>query len=323
MRKNPPMRNRGYNDTDDENSEVKMKYKIWLDKWLENCVKPFVKERTYCKYRMIVSRHISPALGEYELEELSAIVLQEFVSGLLGKLSPCTVNGIITPLKASLKQAVQMGVTKAQYADGILHPKQAERRIYCFSIDEQRRIEEYVKRGKTQWLGILVCLYTGLRIGELMALTSDDVDIHTMQISVNKSCYDSWEDGLYFKRLDTPKTPSSKRVIPIPRSLVPYLKRLKKECKSDYLICNKGGDISVRAYQRSFELMLNHLGIAHKGFHSLRHTFATRALECGMDVKTLSEILGHKSVNITLNRYAHSLDEHKVAMMNKLGKLLQ
>ena len=300
-----------------------MKYKIWLDKWLDNCVKPFVKVRTYCKYRMIVLRHISSALGEYELEELSAIVLQEFVSGLLGTLSPCTVNGIITPLKASLNQAVQMGVAKAQYADGILHPKQEERKVACFTVDEQHRIEEYVKSGKTQWLGILVCLYSGLRIGELMALTSDDVDLHAMQITVSKSCHDSWENGQYIKRIDSPKTASSKRIIPIPRSLLPYLKRLKKECRSEYLICNGSKDISVRAYQRSFELILKHLGIEHKGFHSLRHTFATRALECGMDVKTLSEILGHKSVNITLNRYAHSLDEHKVAMMNKLGKMLQ
>ena len=80
--------------------------------------------------------------------------------------------------------------------------------------------------------------------------------------------------------------------------------------------------ISIRAYQRSFELFLKRLNIPHKGFHSLRHTFATRALECGMDVKTLSEILGHKNANVTLNRYVHSLMEHKREMMNRLGKLL-
>lgn len=78
----------------------------------------------------------------------------------------------------------------------------------------------------------------------------------------------------------------------------------------------------MRSYQRSFEQLLKKLDIRHRGFHSLRHTFATRALECGMDVKTLSEILGHKNPIVTLNRYTHSLLEHKSAMMNRLGKLL-
>jgi integrase len=85
---------------------------------------------------------------------------------------------------------------------------------------------------------------------------------------------------------------------------------------------NNGKVVSVRSYQQSFECLLKNLHIDHKGFHSLRHTFATRAIECGMDIKTLSEILGHKNPTITLNRYAHSLMDHKREMMNKLGKLL-
>ena len=81
--------------------------------------------------------------------------------------------------------------------------------------------------------------------------------------------------------------------------------------------------MTVRGYQKTFALMLRRLGREHRGFHSLRHTFATRALECGMDVKTLADILGHKNPNITLNRYAHSMMEHKVAMMNRVGGFLQ
>lgn len=78
----------------------------------------------------------------------------------------------------------------------------------------------------------------------------------------------------------------------------------------------------MRSYQRTFEILLKKLGIAHKGFHALRHTFATRALEVGMDVKTLSEILGHQNPTITLQRYAHSMIEHKTEMMNKVGRFL-
>ena len=94
---------------------------------------------------------------------------------------------------------------------------------------------------------------------------------------------------------------------------------IAKRTSNCHFVSAKGNAVSVRSYQRSFELLLRHLNIAHKGFHSLRHTIATRALECGMDVKTLSEILGHKNPTVTLNHYVHSLMEHKQEdMMNRL-----
>ena len=110
-------------------------------------------------------------------------------------------------------------------------------------------------------------------------------------------------------------------MIPLPKQLLPLLKEHKKKSNSQYIVSSNGHGITVRSYQRSFELLQKRLGIERKGFHSLRHTFATRALECGMDVKTLSEILGHKNATVTLNRYAHSMMEHKKEMMNKLGKI--
>ena len=96
---------------------------------------------------------------------------------------------------------------------------------------------------------------------------------------------------------------------------------MKKKSKSNLVI---SGDkpLFVRSYQRSFELLLNKLGIPRHGFHTLRHTFATRAIECGVDVKTLSETLGHKNASITLNRYVHSFMDHKHSMMDKVGKFL-
>lgn len=111
-------------------------------------------------------------------------------------------------------------------------------------------------------------------------------------------------------------------MIPLPKQLLPKLKSIKKNGNSDFVVSAGDKAVSVRSYQRSFELLLKKLNIPHRGFHALRHTFATRALECGMDVRTLAEILGHKNPTVTLNRYAHSLLEHKTAMMNRLGKLL-
>lgn len=310
-----------------------MQYKEWLMEWLECYVKPSSKQKTYMRYSEIVSQHIIRSLGDYEMSELTPLILQRFTTELLqngnlktGKgLSANSVNGIITVIQNSLKVACAIGLITEYAADKIKRPKAREKQVTCFTPTEQKQIEQAVLNGnKPKMFGVVLCLYTGLRIGELLALEWTDIDFQKGVISVSKSCHDGKDNNGKFARItDTPKTVTSEREIPFPKQLIPYLRNLKKESNSVYVIAsNSDRLISVRAYQRSFELFLKRLHIPHKGFHSLRHTFATRALECGMDVKTLSEILGHKNANVTLNRYVHSLMEHKREMMNRLGKLL-
>ena len=302
-----------------------MQYKTWLFNWLFLYVKPTVKQQTYEKYKKQIEKYVVSTLGEMQLDELSPIVLQQFTIDLCEKgLSANTINGILSVLKSSLKRAVMLGVADKEFTSAIVRPKYRQKQIECFSLFEQRKIEKYVFKSKNKKLfGLVLCLYSGLRIGELLALTWDDVDLKKGVITVSKSCHDSWQNGKYFKIIDTPKTESSFRVIPIPKQLLPKLKDLKKATNKSYVVVGKSEFGSqIRSYQKTFELLLKRLGITHKGFHSLRHTFATRALECGMDVKTLSELLGHKNPTVTLTKYAHSMLEHKTDMMNKLGKLL-
>ncbi len=310
-----------------------MKYKDWLNEWLECYVKPSSKQKTYIRYSEIVSQHLVKALGDYEMSDLTPLILQRYATELLqsgnlktGKgLSANSVNGIITVIQNSLKEAYAIGQISEYTADKIKRPKAREKQVTCFTPTEQKQMEQAILNGKKpKMFGVILCLYTGLRIGELLALEWTDIDFQKGTLTVSKTCHDGKdENGVFARITDTPKTETSQRVIPFPKQLIPYLRNLKKDSDSDYVIASDTEKpISVRAYQRSFELFLKKLGISHKGFHSLRHTFATRALECGMDVKTLSEILGHKNANITLNRYVHSLMEHKREMMNRLGKLL-
>ena len=304
-----------------------MKYIEWLNIWLENYVKPSVKVRTYERYALIIEKHIAKDIGEHEINALSALILQNYITKLLQNgnhktgqgLSANSVNSIISLIQSSIKTAHLLGLTKEYAADKLKRPKLKEKPVECFTLAEQKQIEQAILNGKKDKLyGIILCLYSGLRIGELIALQWNDIDLTKGILTISKSCHDG-KDGLI---IDEPKTATSRRMIPLPKQLLPILKGIKKKSTSPFVVSASGKPVSVRSYQRSFELLLKKLKIPHKGFHSLRHTFATRALECGMDVKTLSEILGHKNPTVTLNRYAHSLMEHKADMMNRLGKLL-
>ena len=303
----------------------------WLPKWLDTYVKPTSKLRTYNRYYEIVYQHIIPQLGMCEIEDVTVYKLQSFVADLMqfgniknGQgLSANSVNSIITVIQNSLKTAHTLGLTSEYIGNKIKRPKNSERQIECFSLSEQKKIEEYISKNDNngKYFGIILSLYTGVRIGELMALEWNDIDLSNQMLKITKACYYCKDkEGRYCRTTDAPKTAASIRTIPIPKQLIPYIEETNKKSLSKLVVSKDGEEISTRSYQRRFSLLLKKLHIQHKGFHSLRHTFATRAIECGMDARTLSEILGHTSTTVTLNRYVHSLLEHKMTMADKIGE---
>ncbi len=302
-----------------------MKYQEWLNEWLRYYVKPSTKQRTYNKYNGIINNHIVPELGDKDISQLSALYLQKFCVDLIDNgMAANTVNGIISIIKCSLRRAEALEIIVKQYGEAITRPKVKEKDVESLSREEQHKVEQYIAESRVNnRIGIILCMYTGMRVGELLALKWSDIDFGKGLITVSKSCHDSWIDGKYVKVIDTPKTSSSIRIIPLPKQLIARLKEARKNFGGEYVVAGKTAyGAQVRSYQRTFENMLDKLNIPHKGIHCLRHTFATRALEVGMDIKTLAEILGHKSPTVTLKRYAHSMIEHKTEMMNRLGKIL-
>ena len=308
-----------------------MKYSEWLQEWMSNYVQTTAKQKTAIKYTGIISNQICPKFGNEDMENLTTINLQKFITELLtsgnsvsGKgLSSSAVNSVITVLHSSLSTAYDLGLIPNNPAIKLKRPKSTERKTECFSMEEQKKIEKAVTESKHGYMfGIVICLYTGLRIGELLALEWGDIDFSNGILTVAKTCFDGKnKNGVFGRIISYPKTESSHRAIPIPKQLTPMLRELKKQSDCKYVIAKKGKPMLVRTYQRNFTALLKRLHIPHKCFHALRHTFATRATECGIDVKTISEILGHKNSTITLNRYSHSLIWHKKEAMNKLGKL--
>ena len=268
-----------------------MKYNVWFEEWLTHYIKPSSKQRTFEQYSKAAQIHILPYLGNVELTDLTPFVLQKFITGLTengnkrtGKgLSPNFVKTILSIVQNSLKTAHLVGYLPEYSANKIKRPKPKEKQVECFSAWEQKKIEEAaLSAKKDKYRGIILCLYTGLRIGELLALTWNDIDFEKSILSVTKTCHDGNENGKHIRIIDTPKTENSRRQIPLSKTLVKMLKDIKKKSKCEFVIADGEKPVFIRSYQRMFELFLKKLGLQHKGFHSLRHTFATRALCLGM-----------------------------------------
>lgn len=302
-----------------------MKLKELLELWLERYMKHTIKIRTYNRYKSICDLHLIKDLGEYELEELKPNVLQDFLLQKIdGNYSTNTIKGIVSVLKQALRLAITLEFVDKEYCSNLKMPSSEEKEISVFTKKEQQVIESFcLNHKKKNYIGIVICLYTGIRLGELLALTWEDIDFNSNLLTINKTSYSAKLDGKTQIIVDKPKTKKSIRVIPLPNQLVKLLKIIKKESNSKYVITTRNsGMVGNRSYQRTFKFILKKVNVPYRNFHSLRHTFATNAIELGMDVKTLAEILGHTNAMITLNRYSHSLLNYKIEMMNKLGKNL-
>lgn len=309
-----------------------MKVKELFDIWLNKYCKLSLKIRSFNKYDNFINLHINPILGEYEITEITSDILQDFISLKLkegnlktkGPLSSNTVFGIASVLKQGFKFALMQDLIIKDPTLSLKLPQATEKEVQALTRDEQKTIEEYcLKHNKSNYLGIIICLYTGIRLGELLALTWEDINFEDKLLYIKKTSYTSKVNGKNQIIIDKPKTKKSNRIIPIPDKLLVLLQIQKRASSCDYIIATKQNKmVETRSYQRTFESILSKCGIKHYNFHCLRHTFATRALELGMDIKTLSEILGHTNVAITLNRYAHSLLDYKIQEMNKIGTLL-
>ena len=300
--------------------------------WLDRCERERVKPRTYSRYKGLIVQHILPELGDTPIDDLGRRQISEFLTAhqvdgnLRGgeALSATSTNLMLTVLNAAFTYACDMELLPANPCDRIRRVPGPPSQVEAFTREEQRRLEEAIAVSEDRRLfGIRLCLYTGLRIGELLGLEWQDVDMEKGILHIQKTVYrEKNAEGEWQLFVDRPKTAASERMVPLPGYLAEDLRIYRRGARSAFVIENKKAErMSIRSYQYLFERLTEKAGVRKLNFHALRHTFATRALECGMDIKTLSELMGHKNATITLNRYAHSMMDTKIAAMNKLEKL--
>lgn len=296
-----------------------MKVQDWTNEWLAVYVKNRVKGRTYQKYRQVLASHILPTLGDMEISDVNTHDIQQLIYvELMGNkgLAGNTINIVLAILKSIFASAEDAELIIKNPCDRVKRVNVEEKNVVAFTVREQHKIEYGVRHdGRLRMNGILISLYTGLRLGELLALTWDDVDFLRNTLTINKTKASRSEEGF-----TSPKTKSSMRTLPIPPNVLPLLKLMKKCSTSKWVIEYNGKPINERGYQALFERLQRRLGISPRGFHALRHTFATRAMECGTDCKTLSELMGHSNAMITVNRYAHSMMDTKRKAINKIAR---
>lgn len=289
------------------------------------------KAPTRQRYDFLIERHIIPVLGNYMLNELTPETLNTFINQKLcqgrldncGRLSPTYVRSMAIIINAALAFATEELALPSLKS---VHKPCVERKeVIVLTIAEQKQLETQLLAEPTATgLGILLSLNTGLRIGEVCALSWADIGKNDNILSVTGTVIRKKEEnGHGHMVIDVPKTPTSLRRIPIPSKLHSILSQMRALSSGGYVLSGDYMFVSPRTYEYRFHRVLAKCGIRPINYHALRHTFATRCIESGMDVKTLSELLGHSNTTTTLNTYVHSSMERKRIQMERLSTLLE
>ncbi len=321
----------------------------WLNIWLTSYAYIKVRPSTYASYQAYVERHVSPLIGGLQLQKLTTNQLQVFfnekrMNGRIdgkGGLSPKTIRNMYNMLHEALQQAVINKILSVNVSEGVVLPSREEKEIIVFKPDEQRAIIEAARKDR---LGFAIELdfFTGLRLGELCALKWSDIDLAAKEFRVRrtlqrvqKKSSDIKAKGKRTQIVEgAPKTKKGNRVIPLTDSMLQKLlvhrarqlfekQRLGKAYNDNgYVFANEfGGLIEPNYLRKVYRRILKDAKVPLHHFHTIRHTFATRAIENDMPVKVVSEILGHSSVQLTMDLYCHPSVSAKRNVLEKMENL--
>lgn len=300
--------------------------------WLER-KRPEVKLSTFAHYRQLIESHIIPHFGMQPVEGIDDLCISRYILTLLengrldaaGGLSAKTVSDILILLKSILRYARGLGLRVNVHFEQI-RVRRPIRKMRVLSAAEQSTLAALLESSADErCIGVMLSLYTGLRLGEVCALQWKHIDFQTQIIHVRKTMQRIRMDTAGGQKtcviITDPKSASSVRDIPLPKFLLPVLERVRSSDEAYVLSGCAERYVEPRSMEYFFARSIAECGLPSANYHALRHSFATRCVELGFDIKSLSEILGHSNVSITLDRYVHSSLAQKRRNMNMLQPL--
>lgn len=293
----------------------------WVEHWMHSELMDHVKVSSWQTYENLYLKHIRPQLGEMDITQITPeMVKAALAERLQSGFAVNTVKGMLCLLNAALRNAVEEGILRKNPCRKLTLPQDTAHEQRVLSRAEQDRL---VKAAHTEHLEVLLGLYAGMRLGEVCALKWTDVDWERRTITIRRTvqrlaCFGDASGKKTYLAVSSPKTTRSNRVFPIPDFILDKLRELRASSTSEYIFGMHGQTAEPRTMQRRFQRFMKELGILHSHFHTLRHSFATRLLEIGIDIKTVSVLLGHSSPRTTLDVYAHSLYEQQRSAIDRL-----
>ena len=291
-----------------------------------------LKESSIVKYEDLFRLYIIPCFGDKDLSDITNDEIITFAGDIRATggrdnqgLAPSTVSEVLTLMNALRLYAIKRDLS-VRFTLECVAVKQDQKEIRVFSRIEEKRLIEYLKEHMDLTaVGILVCLYSGIRIGELCALKHENINLKEKTMRIEKTMQRLRIKGDPDKKTEVkilvPKSAHSIRTIPLPDVLINILRENSASSDAFLLTGSSIRFVEPRTMQKRFKKILSKCGIDDANFHATRHTFATRCVELGFDIKSLSEILGHASVTITMNKYVHPTMEHKAEHMNRFSDL--
>ncbi len=305
-------------------SGSRRRFTFFCEEWLR-LERGKVKESTYVKYDTMLRKHVLPKLGGCFPPNINTRLIERFKQELLDEgLAAKTVRDILTILHTILKYAA------AQYPGifpvvEISYPKEQKKEVRVLELEEQRRFISYLQTDMDECkFGILLALLTGLRIGELCALKWENISLKNRTIHVGATMQRLRDLDCSGERktkivIGSPKSETSIRTIPLTEKVARLCGQFDPHCPDAFLVTGTEKFMEPRQVQKRLAKYTKECGLEGVHFHTIRHTFATRCVEAGFELKSLSEILGHANTSITLNRYVHSSMELKRENMEKLA----
>ncbi|MHC5229050.1 tyrosine-type recombinase/integrase [Enterococcus sp. LJL99] len=290
----------------------------WFDQWLNVHVATNVKLSTLKSYETKINNHIRPFFKKKLLISITKDDINEFIKYINSQdYSKNMLNSLLNILKNSLNCATKIGYLTENPSSEVILSNEKRRKIHALSVTDQTRLEFYAFQ-ETDTSAVIIALATGMRIGEICGLKWTDIDFKENIIHIRRSLQripGKHEFGRTKVIIDSPKTASSKRDIPLASCFRDYLLEKRYLANSPYVVSSNGNYVEPRTITYRFKKLLIEAELEDINFHVLRHTFATRCVESGVDIASLSKILGHTSVKLTLDTYTDSLWQRRQEVM--------